>query len=470
MKGKRKSIVASIGILSILLGGLLSCEIRVDSSTTPSNTVPNTGNNSNNTDTSSTVIPQPTYDVTFESVTNGTISASKNKATAGENVTIYFTPNANYSLYSFTVNDIEYYADSATKTETRYEYTAVMVEDGLTIGATFYADVTSNASTLVTDNVLTASVNNQTNLTVNVDSNVSVESLSASMTSGSLTFDGTLDSNGAPINTISINGLDAVSLASNEEQFGFSFNLASTDAKRTVTFKNVNIALGKDGLASLISIENDNRDNDNTELVFDNVNFILSSSITSKTRILQANWIKNVSFNNVKAYSAEGVTSYFYNFVELIGSNLEKLEIKNSSFTGSYAKAVFIERTSRDGVIDVSNCTFTNNATAYNGAFTFGNAGYDTTTFDHPMILNITDTNLTMNQYNGMYILGQINAWADASNPYVKINFNNSKINNASINSTDDIYVAIYTSNRSEDNPYEFLGFYVDGVKATVEY
>ena len=104
------------------------------------------------------------YTITISETTNGTVTADKEKANIGEEVTLTVTPNAGYTLDALTVKSVE-----ATITVTDNKFT--MPADNVTVTATFQAidySVTISETTngTVTADKETANIGEEVTLTV----------------------------------------------------------------------------------------------------------------------------------------------------------------------------------------------------------------------------------------------------------------------------------------------------------------
>lgn len=85
-----------------------------------------------------------TYSITFGSMSNGSVTASKSTGiTAGESITLTISPDSNYELNVLTVDNSD-----VTSSVTNGEYTFNMPAKNINVGATFKSTVVSGGYTL----------------------------------------------------------------------------------------------------------------------------------------------------------------------------------------------------------------------------------------------------------------------------------------------------------------------------------
>ena len=87
--------------------------------------------------------PPPTYTVTLDTVTHGSITASPMSGIAGTTITLTSTPDSGYELDYFTVNGVAIIGNTFTMPAENVTVGAVFVEEsihGVTIGTQVWAD------------------------------------------------------------------------------------------------------------------------------------------------------------------------------------------------------------------------------------------------------------------------------------------------------------------------------------------
>lgn len=113
--------------LSVLIASLVGCNGGTDSSTTQ----PGSNNPTTPTAPSTQQPEKKTGTVTIGAVEHGSVTADKMTAEVGADVTFTVTPDENYSVKSFKVNNDEKYLNDSNQVVVK------MVEGGLTVSAEF---------------------------------------------------------------------------------------------------------------------------------------------------------------------------------------------------------------------------------------------------------------------------------------------------------------------------------------------
>lgn len=122
--------------LSVLIASLVGCNGGTDSSTTQ----PGSNNPTTPTAPSTQQPEKKTGTVTIEAVEHGSVTADKMTAEVGADVTFTVTPDENYSVKSFKVNNDEKQLNDSNQVVVK------MVEGGLTVSAEF--EINSAAVTI----------------------------------------------------------------------------------------------------------------------------------------------------------------------------------------------------------------------------------------------------------------------------------------------------------------------------------
>ncbi|HBE98695.1 MAG TPA: hypothetical protein DDW18_01410, partial [Firmicutes bacterium] len=116
-----------------------------------------------------------THDVTIHPSENGTVTADKETAIVGDKVTFTITPNDDFELDTFKINN-------EAKEVTNNTFEATMVKEGLTVDATFKAikhavTINQNEGGTVTADKMAAATGEEVTLTVTPNENYQLSAL-----------------------------------------------------------------------------------------------------------------------------------------------------------------------------------------------------------------------------------------------------------------------------------------------------